>query len=143
METNTENKKLILDYSKWRCGGQDNLSIPNGNKIGTGYTQMCNEDGFKCCLGLFAPQLNPNIKDKDLLGQPFPEDVSRKIRQEIPGLSYFDDDCGYYHNTSLADEAYVINDDEKTTPQEKIKLLKELFGEHGYEIEVVNMPEEA
>ena len=73
----------------------------------------------------------------------FPEYVSRRIKEEIPGLSYFDHDYSCYSNTSLADEAYQINDEENTTPQEKIELLKELFGKHGYEIEVVNMPEEA
>jgi hypothetical protein len=39
-------KKLILDYSKWRCGDDGEF------KVGKGVTQLKNDEGFYCCLGL-------------------------------------------------------------------------------------------
>ena len=119
-------KTLILDYSKWRCGR-------NGkNKLGKGETFLCNKSGYMCCLGQFSPQLNIKVKKEDLKFLAIPSDLSK----EIPFLTSF------YHFThrdsDLSRQAININDDTKTTPEEKIKLLRELFKEYGLIIRVIN-----
>jgi hypothetical protein len=43
-------KKLILDYSKWRCG------MDGANSLGDGETALLNDKGFMCCLGMFGKQ---------------------------------------------------------------------------------------
>lgn len=129
-------KKLILDYSKWRCGD-------NGeNKLGDGNTALLNDKGFMCCLGQFGLQLKPDLKEDDILGKGEPQDA--KI--EIPLLSYMESDgydgsC-YYQSTKLTDKAIKINDATDTTPVEKIYLLSKLFLQYECEIEVINLPKE-
>lgn len=131
--------KLVLDYSKWRCGGDGD----GVNKLGEGTTQLLNTDGFLCCLGQFSLQLEPTLNKYTMSGLGEPVDLDR----EIPLLSYTETydsvegetDLDYFtYATPLSDKAIAINDDPYTTPEEKIKLLRELFGEVEYEIEVIN-----
>lgn len=127
--------KLILDYSKWRCGGDSAI-----NKLGEGSTKMENAEGFCCCLGLFSPQLNTDVSTADMLGRGEPEDI-RKIIPLLTGSAQENDDRGvWYRNKGISTSAIDINDEDSTTPQEKIVLLKELFLKEGYEIEVINQP---
>lgn len=126
-------KKLILDYSKWRCGDDSD------NQLGTGQTALLNSDGFMCCLGQFSLQLNPNLKEKDIL--EFAEPQELKI--EIDMLSEVDEDeFVFYKATKLTTDAIGINDDRRTTPAKKIEQLKELFLTKNCEIEVINLPKE-
>ena len=126
-------KKLILDYSKWRCGGSGNY------KLGEGRTLLENKEGFQCCLGQFALQLLPSLTREDIVMKEMPNSLS----EEIPLLSHIDS----YHigssipsilNYVLTDDAIEINDEICTTPEQKIIRLKELFLKSGYEIEVIN-----
>lgn len=121
-------KKLILDYSTWRCGY-------NGpNKLGEGVTALLNKEGYMCCLGQFAKQLNSDVEDEELLNIGMPEELDI----DIPLL--VDKMMNCYNDTRVATKAANINDDSGTTPEEKIKKLKELFAQEGYEIEVINTP---
>lgn len=132
--------KLILDYSKWRCGGNNDR-----RKLGTGGTMLENKDGYQDCLGQFALQLNKELTQADIIGK---YDLCG-LSTTVPLLSYKgvndDDDADdiyyFYTNTSLAESATLINDDYYTTPQQKIEALKKLFlAKVGYEIEVINQP---
>lgn len=140
MENNNK-KKLVLDYSTWRCGG-DTVNI---NKLGEGNTQLLNRQGFMCCLGQFSMQLNETIANNPQLmlgkGEPY------EVEKEIPDLvysdkSYRDDESDDYDilyvDSDLSAEAIFINDKCDTTPEEKIVKLKELFDKYDYEIEVIN-----
>ena len=124
-------KKLILDYSKWRCGGYDYV-----NKLGGGYTKLLNEEGFQCCLGQFALQLDCSVDE--ISWKYTPDQIKKPIEllnfitndELIPfGISYF------------SSKAIGINDSPHTTPLQKIALLTELCNEHNIELEVINQPE--
>jgi hypothetical protein len=128
--------KLILDYSKWRCGYEGE------HKLGEGQTLLLNEEGYMCCLGQFARQLNGKITNSVLLHKGEPGDIV----VEIPNLNLVrdygsSDEADFQsENTSLSDNAIEINDEAGTTPEEKIGELKKLFGDYNYEIEVINKP---
>ena len=123
---------FIIDYSKWRCGG-------NGeNKLGEGETYMLNQEGFMCCLGQCQSQLG--IPDGVLSKKGEPEEIGR-----VDGIFnckvYYDDDDELICNTVLSDNAISINDDDYTTPFEKMNGLKELFEANKHEISFINTPE--
>lgn len=129
-------KTLILDYSKWRCGGDK--TIGGLYPLGDGHTLLLNSAGFMCCLGQFSLQINEKLSERHILGYGDPSETG----YEINNLTYrpTEEDNGIY-NSALSNEAVDINDRLTTTPEEKIVLLKELFYKHGYEIEVINNPE--
>lgn len=113
-------KKLILDYSKWRCGGE------GINSLGQGDTQLLNIYGDMCCLGQFGLQLG------------LPEDEMYEVEEPCEcktGIDLFVDDSGVFVMRAIS-----INDDEETTPEEKIKEIEVLLKEKGIELEVINKP---
>lgn len=128
--------KLILDYSKWRCGDYD-----INNQLGTGSVNLCNNEGFQCCLGQFLPQLNPAITQEEIMRLATPAQVTEQTGKTHSLLVSNNENkgLGYWH-TPLATTAININDATDTTPSEKIASLKELFAKEGYEIEVINQP---
>jgi len=120
-------KTLILNYSKWRCGGD---SI---NKIGRGDTYLRNSSGFECCLGQFAKQLG-DIKNKDILCVGYPDGLDIKIPLLNIKEKIGESEGCCFTNTPLADKAAKINDSDNTTPAEKITALRKLFAKKGYKI---------
>lgn len=122
-------EKLVLDFSKWRSGHY------SSNQTGSGDTLLINANGFMCCLGQFAPQMDKNIKIQHLQGCTTPGATGLVINKlsDAP-------DPGMTRSTELSRRAVEINDDINTTPDEKITALKELFANNGYEIEVINKP---
>lgn len=140
--------KFILDYSKWRAGSDGE------NSVGEGYTRLLNSEGYKCCLGQFSEQCG--VPEENLLDVDDPEDLFKcntlnsdggelhYTLGEIPFTS-IDNSTGvfrYRNNTVLSKKAMIINDDSKITTNQRIEELKELFEEHGHEIEVINLPTE-
>lgn len=127
-------KTLTLDLAKWRCGG--NTSEPT-NRMGEGRTMLCNGEGYMCCLGQFAPQINPKVKDAILYtGDPYNIKING-VDIFVESLN-FKNEMGSMYNTDLSIAAININDDEETTVQEKIEKLKTLFENEGYTIVVIN-----
>jgi hypothetical protein len=126
-------KKLILDYSKWRCGGDGE------NKVGDGMVALLNDQGFMCCLGQWHQQYG--VSDNDLLNKGEPNELP----EETDTFSFENDwnesgECIEIKNTNLSERAIGINDDEETTPDEKITLLSKLLSTEGIELEVINKP---
>lgn len=113
-------KKLILDYSKWRCGEDGNYSL------GEGDTKLLNAKGFMCCLGQWGLQCG--IPEEDMLGNEEPIECYTKV-------PLFEGD-----GRNLVIDAIDINDNSKTTTEEKIELLKERLKQEGIELEVINKP---
>ena len=117
----------------WRCGQNSEHSL------GKGTTRLLNSEGFMCCLGQFTPQLNPEVKEDQIKYMFMPASVSMYIplltekKESTFGTPYID-------NTNFAGEAVTINDSEEMPVEEKVAKLRELFGQHGYEIEVINVP---
>lgn len=104
--------KLILDYSKWRCGGDGE------NKLGAGDQRLLNSDGFMCAEGQWHMQSGAT-RDQLLCNTPASE-----------ALDPYPFSIGAIH----------INDDEDTSPEDKIVLLTELLAKEGIELEVINKP---
>lgn len=117
-------KQLILDYSKWRCGGDYD------NKLGEGETMLLNVYNFMCCLGQFSLQLSNLTED----------DIRYRITPSMLYVSVPDLTDSNFNNSLLSRKAMIINDSSQTTPLEKIESLKKLFSEHGYSITVINLP---
>jgi hypothetical protein len=113
-------KKLILDYSKWRCGGDGE------NKIGEGHTELLNKYGFACCLGQFGLQLG--LFEDDIYGKEEP----CECKTDIP---LFVEDDGVF-----VMQAIGINDDPYTDPDVKIFAISDLLKAKGIELEVINKP---
>lgn len=138
-------KKLVLDYSKWRCGeGGD-------HEVGKGTTQLCNDRGFMCCLGQWSLQMGAS--ESDLIGKGEPNELNtliplfakeeREISEEYDSMtdSYIEYENKYKSTSQLAMDAIEINDRRKTTPEEKIAELTELLKSEGIELEVINKPD--
>jgi hypothetical protein len=113
-------KKLILDYSKWRCGDFGKHSV------GFGFTQLLNNEGYMCCLGQIGRQCG--MLDSELIGRGIP---SKVYRSSIPIFS---------RNSAFIGQALLINDDPDTSPEEKISALTQLLAAEGIELEVINKP---
>ena len=126
-------KKLVLDYDKWICGQGFVQEAIVGNFQGEGDTALLNEEGYMCCLGQFYEQVGVD-KDK-LLGEGTPDDLD----YDVEALTYRDE-VNILYNSQLASDAITINDNVKTTIQEKVIFLRELFADTGFEIEFINFP---
>lgn len=56
-------RQLVIDRSKWRCGentqyDKEHFLKPIVSAHGIGKTKLLNKEGFKCCLGFAANQLD-------------------------------------------------------------------------------------
>jgi len=123
-------KTLILDYSKWRCGGRGRK-----NRLGRGETRLGNKEGFQCCLGQFSLQLNKSLTSKDIKDKATPALLGKVIS---PLTVLINDKVTV--NTTLSSNAMSINDSQKMTIEQKITALRELFGSKDYKIRVINRP---
>lgn len=114
-------KVIKIDRSKWRTGGNSE------HATGKGYTELINNDGYKCCLG-FITQQQCKVNKNKLLNKIDPTELNFVVKN----LSEADEHSIII--TELTDRAMCINDCDYTTPQEKEKQLKELFKDK-YELE--------
>lgn len=123
-----KDNKLVLDYSKWRCGEHDR------NKLGMGPTLLENYAGYRCCLGQFAIQLG--VPEERIIGLGEPDQLA------IRGLDSIDISLliGRGGNTVFSVMAININDDPNTSIESKIEDLTGLCRRNGYELEVINKP---
>lgn len=114
-------KELIIDRSKWRTGD-------NGpHKTGSGDTELLNKEGFMCCLGFECLRLQLSEQDILDVGEPCDiKDESERWEEE--------------HTSDFAEAAIDINDDSKSTLEEKEKKLIPLFKSEGINISFINEP---
>lgn len=119
--------KFTIDRSRWRCGDEGD------NAVGIGPTMLVNSKGYMCCLGFVCEQLGFNKSLISLRGDP-----ADALLEHAMLTTKFNDDLGsHYDNSDLCNLAIEINDNSDTTPQEKEKLLIELFEKYHHEIEFV------
>ena len=121
-----DKKKITIDRATWRCGYK---SLVPTNKNGIGETVLCNDQGFKCCLGFACQQLT-GVSDETLLYKPSPE----HLRMEIPGFTSLQG-AARPLDTQLSDDAIDINDSERTTREQKEIALTERFAQDGFTLE--------
>ena len=123
--------EYVLDVSKWRCGGRGEHQLGDGI-----FTQLLNLEGYMCCLGMFAKQ--KGIKDNDLYIEVLPQNVANHLGKVYDPLFTEEIGSNEFSDTQLATELMGINDDEYTTYQDKIKLIREKLEEHGHTLKVIN-----
>lgn len=126
-----ESKKLILDYSKWRAGG--NLQEPTWKQLGIGNTELHNKEGFECCIGQFLLQCDATIEDIQDVGEPL--DLGRYFPpfNKTAGTTSF-------VNSKLSNDLIRVNDDPFSTPEQKILEISSLLKNEGIELDVINCP---
>lgn len=118
-------KVLVLDYRKWRCGGDyHNSEFSHG--VGT--TLLENEEGYMCCLGQFCKQAG--LKKNELLDV----DTPSSLPNVVLGLVKYGTDNGF-SNTAIA-----INDDESSTIAWKVRKLQTLCRKYRRELVLKNFP---
>jgi hypothetical protein len=123
-------KKLILDYSKWRCGEGGKHSV------GKGSTQLLNDEGFMCCIGQWSQQCGAT--DSDLLHKGEPNE----LKAYIPLFTHRTRGAGGENSSNdLSIDCIDINDRKGTTPEEKIEALRVRLHQEGIELEVINKPQ--
>lgn len=125
-------KKLILDYSKWRCGYNSEVNI-SPKQLGEGSVRLLNNKGYMCCVGQWSLQCGAS--ESELQNSAYPGSLNML-------LPPFNKECkfGDYEDTLLTSDCIKINDDIETTPEEKIKLLTARLDQEGIELEVINKP---
>ena len=124
----------ILDYSTWRCGGDVD------GHLGEGQTALLNEEGYMCCLGQFALQIE-GVEEKNILNEGEPGELGKQYDPVFVKKEEVEYDDEYeYSNTELADELIKINDAHETTPRYKINEIKKALKKQGHELEVINTP---
>lgn len=129
--------ELILDFETWRAGG-GTIYQSHENKIGEGRTELCNKEGFMCCLGQWA--LQSGFDQGQVMGNDEPADLSNQQREVFEKFSSYNENKGGYCNTKLSDDCMTINDDNSTTYQEKIRLLTERLAKEDITLTVINLP---
>lgn len=125
--------KFRIRRKKWRCGLTES---PGVNSHGSGQTALLNGQGYMCCLGQCASQLG--VRRDKLLDASTPEDIDFSDKRRIPVLTKFNG-----LDSQLSDHAVEINDDDKTTLEQKEKLLKRLFSKFKHQLEFVGQYEKA
>ena len=115
--------ELILDYKKWSCGNgpfwQD--KAPAKNRHGVGKTSLHNEKGYSCCIGQFMKQEGHTASF--LKGKGAPYDCKLHEHPNKPRSTFTKKSFISLDNSTLAENAMKINDDENTTIAQKITQL--------------------
>ena len=120
-------EEIIIDRSKWRCGGYDD------NKVGIGHTELENEEGFMCCLGQWISQKYKTIKIK---GKDSPKEAVKRNRFLV-----YKNDCDDYENTFLSKVLMGINDDANITLKKRESKLHEVAKKDGrFKFKFINKP---
>lgn len=123
-------KKLILDYSKWICGFEALEYCPH--QLGKGNVRLLNDEGFSCCIGQWSLQCG--FKKNEIIERGGPD----SLRRIFPLFNHKRDE--WFADTVLAQDCITINDDIKTTPELKIRLLTSRLAKEGITLEVINKP---
>lgn len=126
----TEIKKFTVDYSKWRCGGQDDQTT-----LGKGGTYLLNQEGYRCCLGFVESQLG--LSDEEIFEKTYPYTT---MVENI--LAIRNDEVYNWRNTQFAQRATSINDNSSISHSFRIWQLKTHFANFGYELEFINVPQQ-
>lgn len=123
---------FTIDCNTWRCGD-------NGKyKLGEGNTTLLNNEGFMCCLGQVALQLD--VHEADLLGKGEPDQLDIDIELLTIRYNGDEEELSIIANSELSSDAMRINDSTESTVSQKMKDLKELFNDNGYDLEFINIP---
>lgn len=120
--------KLYLDLKKWVCGG-DHTKFGNGNSM------LLNNKNYMCCLGQFSCQLEDNLSLLDI-GSPDGVEFENKDNFLLKKIEA--DDYVTYNDSLLSRDCMEINDDNRTSVTEKIKLLKKRLKKDKIKLEIKN-----
>lgn len=150
-------KKLVIDRSKWRSGG-DSATHPvptcSVNGSGKGATALLNEEGYMCCLGFASLQLEGWTKEEiKFLGEPGEVARNKAIatgvetypeydEDSIPG-DLIDDHLKDYLIKPIESEAIETNDDALITREVRESKIKDIFKKINVDVEFTGEYENA
>jgi hypothetical protein len=126
--TDQKERKVIVDRSKWRIGGDAWSRFEMYGK-----TLLLNGKGLKCCLGFAAEQLG-GFSEEKLRGVGHPKSLCRTI----DGLTFYRKAMtGEILSTPLTDDLIRINDDYLIDNMTRETKIRERGLEGGIEFEFV------
>lgn len=141
---------FTIDCNTWRCGDKqvnvktDPVDINSNTSLGMGNTSLLNEQGFMCCLGQIAKQLDVYQGSLLSIGEPSEMPVADAVEPLMVRIIEKDEfgntETDYFANTELSTEAMTINDHLTITIADKMADLKDLFKSEGYRLEFINVP---
>lgn len=159
--------KFTIDRSKWRCGGSDYstkrgdgaTTMLNSNGYMCCLGQICTQLGVPAQHLRGTPFASYPVDPQGVISQSIFDSRSRFEEDKIESLAAKLTALGYdtalqlfvgqtvinaqsvhtpsYHNTSLSVKAIAINDCITFNDEERESKLKELFKQHGLEIEFI------
>lgn len=112
-----------IDCSKWRCGLEGKYAK------GLGGTSLQNEEGFMCCLGQVALQIDP---DAEIKNKSEPDECVFFEDNDNILIKIYKDPEIYIQNTKLSILAMNINDNPTYTTKQRKTKLKKLFHQNGH-----------
>jgi len=123
--------KFTIDYNKW-------VAITPNKKIGKGLSALFNRYGYMCCLGQIAFQMCPALDVEKVRFLTTPNDLLRDELCSVEDIQILAKSSS--GNTALSMEAMEINDSAVIPLEDKVRMLKALFNNHGIELEFINLP---
>ena len=123
---------LVLDADKWICGSAFyGDAIVGEKRMGSGDTQLLNEEGYQCCLGQWLEQ--QGVEHLALLKESMPDQL-------------LGEDAKNWFSTHprFCKEAVQYNDTliHPNTVAERVKQLKALCALEGIKLSAVNFKPE-
>lgn len=132
---NTVRNILVIRDSEWLRGTKVNNT--NNPVMSALYSQE--KDQF-CCLGLHGRACGLSKNDMAEVGEPADLDPKQfylrvSVPSTYPWITPVSDDAEYFVQLDDAELAMNINDEWRTTDEEKIAALRPLFAKHGWDID--------
>tara|TARA_R110000868_G_scaffold82356_1_gene232604 strand:+ start:1088 stop:1579 length:492 start_codon:yes stop_codon:yes gene_type:complete len=124
--------KFSVDLATWDSYG--NTHNPYRTCEG-GVPSLASECGM-CCLGFACAAMGIPSSEMDMRGMPENVDASQSEVLELYGLVYTERD--EMHDTSLSEQAAIINDNCESSLAVKMQDLHKLFGESGHSLTFTN-----
>lgn len=122
---------VVIDRSKWRCGGE------GVGRIGEGSTELLNKEGYMCCLGFAC--LRAGLSKKTILrvARPDSEELvierHRSVPQKLTAVNLYSTSG----DIEWVNKAINNNDSKSFTPKEREYRIKQNFKTGGHTVEFV------
>lgn len=121
-------QKLIIDRSKWRCGGNE----PKIVRL-KGLTSLYNDKGFSCCLGFYCRKIG-GIRNNVLLDTGTPDKLKIRNFTKIELLISRGSSDEMYCDSKFTENAIEINDDPKLSNEEREAAIIKHFKNAGVKV---------
>lgn len=117
-------KTIVIDCLLWCRGRVDAME----------WTGLLNRDGRRCCLGFHCSQLG--VEDRHLINSVSPGWVRKYLPADSGLICSLETSGGW--NSVFSRKAMVINDDHRISDLTRIRKLKKLAKEYGFNYVFIN-----